>query len=337
MIRTLTLLMIGTLACSVARSQTSDLVFFADDGSKFTLLVDGDVKNEAPASRVIATGIRNESPVVIIRFEDPAIPQLKKSGFYEMGKEYTIMVTTNKKGERTLRMTGQAELGTAAKAEPAVARPVDFVDYPASTRTTTTAPLTVADEDHQVTTVTTVKETSGTTGGENVQINMGVNGVNLNMGVNIDDGMDGGDSMTTTTTTTTTTRTSSTSSATATKPTTPVAVKETEVYRMPGYSGPIGCAMPMGGSEFAEAKKGVEAQGFEDTRLTMAKQIGRDRCFSSDQVRSMMGAFSFEDTRLEFAKFAYDRTHDLGNYYKVNEAFSFSSSVDELNEYVGSR
>lgn len=336
MIRTLTLFIVGLLVSTVALSQTSDLVFFADDGSKFTLLVDGDVKNESPAGRVIATGIRNESPVIIIRFEDPSIPQIRKSGFYEMGKEYTIMVTTNKKGERTLRLTGQAELGTAAKAAPAVARPVDFVDDPASSRTTTTAPLTLAEDDEQVTTVTTVKETSGSTGGENVQINMGVNGVNLNMGVNIDDDMDGG-SMTTTTTTTTTTRTSSTNSAAATKPSTPVAVKETEVYRMPGYSGPVGCAMPMGGSEFTEAKKGVEAQGFEDTRLTMAKQIGRDRCFSSDQVRSMMGAFSFEDTRLEFAKFAYDRTHDLGNYYKVNEAFSFSSSVDELNEYVGSR
>lgn len=336
--RTLTLALIGTLFCTVARSQTTDLVLFADDASKFTLLVDGEVKNDIPASRVIATGIRNETPVLVIRFEDPSIPQIRKSGFYEMGKEYTIMVTTNKKGERTLRLTGQAELGTAANAAPAPARPAEFVDDdPASSKVSTTAPLTLADETEQVTTVTTVKEGGTTGGGENMQINMAVNGVNLNMGVNIEDGMEGGStSMTTTTTTTTTSRSGSVSGTSATKvPATPV--KETEMYRMPGYSGPIGCAMPMGSSEFAEARKGVESQSFEDTRLSMAKQIGRDRCFSAEQVRSMMAAFNFEDTRLEFAKYAYDRTHDLGNYYKVNEAFQFSSSVDELNEYLGSR
>ena len=76
-----------------------------------------------------------------------------------------------------------------------------------------------------------------------------------------------------------------------------------------------GCAMPMSTSEFAEIKTSIESKGFEETKMTMAKQIGRDRCFSSDQVKGIMGLFGFEETKLEFAKFAYDRTHDIGNYY----------------------
>jgi hypothetical protein len=40
---------------------------------------------------------------------------------------------------------------------------------------------------------------------------------------------------------------------------------------------------------------------------------------------------------LDFAKFAYDHTYDIGNYYKVNDVFSFESSVDELDQYIRSR
>jgi hypothetical protein len=47
-----------------------------------------------------------------------------------------------------------------------------------------------------------------------------------------------------------------------------------------------------------------------------------------------MMLFSFEGTRLDFAKFAYGRTYDIGNYYMVNDAFTFETSIDELNDYI---
>ena len=47
-----------------------------------------------------------------------------------------------------------------------------------------------------------------------------------------------------------------------------------------------------------------------------------------------MQLFNFESSRLEFAKFAYPYTFDQGNYYKLNDAFQFESSIDELNEFV---
>ncbi|MBP7450794.1 MAG: hypothetical protein KA817_12225, partial [Flavobacteriales bacterium] len=126
MLRTLTLSLIGTLIVASTHAQTSDLVFFTDDGAKFTLIVDGDVKNDKPATRVVATGIRTESPMVMVTFEDPAIPQLRKPGYFPLGKEYTIMVTTNKKGERVMRPTGEAALGTAASTGSAKPKPTTF-------------------------------------------------------------------------------------------------------------------------------------------------------------------------------------------------------------------
>lgn len=335
----------AALSVTAAWSQTSDLVFFTDDGQKFTLLIDGDVKNAAPTTRVVATGIRTESPLVMVRFEDPSIPQMKKPGYFPLGKEYTVMITTNKKGERVLRPTGEAALGTAASAETVKPRPTGFVeDEPAGTSGSDTQENLGSGGVQQTTTVTVVEEGQGAGTTQGVNMNVGVNGVGLNMNVGITDGTGAGANTRTTTTKTTTTTTTTTTTGTTglqtAKPAPKPAPKpETivEPYRLPGYTGPIGCAMPMSSSEFDDARKSVADKSFEETRLTLAKQIGRDRCFTTDQVKQMMGVFSFEDSRLDFAKWAYERTHDKGNYYKVNDAFSFSSSIDELNEHIQSR
>jgi hypothetical protein len=347
------LLMMGTL---LGKAQTCDLVFFTDDGTKFTLVIDGDVKNSTPATRVVATGIRNETPVVMVNFEDASIPALKKPGYFPLGMEYTVMITTNKKGERVLRPSGEAALGTAAKAEPEKPKPAEFTDdAPVKPATTTQGvqQTTSVGGVQQVTTVTVVEEEgdmdmgTGSGTGENVNISMGVNGVGLNMNVNVTEGgsttTTTGGSTTRTTTTRTTTTTTTTGGSTTMKPAdvggrpAPEPVKEPEVYRMPGYSGKIGCSWPMTGTEFAEAKKSIEAKSFEDTKKTLAMQIVGDRCLTVDQVKEIMGTFSFEDTKLEFAKFAYDHTYDISNYYKLSDAFSFESSMEELNEYVRSR
>lgn len=336
-----TTLLFGLVSLFTMNAQTSDLVFFTDDGAKFTLIIDGDVKNDKPATRVVATGIRTESPVVMVKFEDASIPAIKKPGYFPLGMEYTVMVTTNKKGERVLRPTGEAALGTAAKAEPTKPAPVDFTDD----RVVTT-PAPVEEEVtmevggvQQTTTVTVVEEGGTDMPSENVNINMGINGIGFNMNVKVDDGMTGGSTTTTTTTrTTTTTTTTGVPQPAPTKPVpAPVKPAEPEVYRMPGYSGPVGCSWPMSATEFADAKKSIESKSFEESKMTMAKQIGRDRCFTVDQVKGIMSTFSFEDSKLDFAKFAYDRTYDIGNYFKVNDAFTFESSMDDLNTFIQSR
>ena len=56
-----------------------------------------------------------------------------------------------------------------------------------------------------------------------------------------------------------------------------------------------------------------------------------------DQIIQIANLFSFEDNRLEFAKYAYDFCIEPRNYFKVNGIFSFSSNADELSEYVQSR
>lgn len=314
------------LTFNAAQAQSSDIVVFSEMGEKFTLVIDGDVKNEAPATRVVATGIRNETPLIVVRVAETGVPPVKQNAWMEYGKEYTLKLTTNKKGEYVLRMQGQAELGTAKATETEKPKPAEFTEDSPSPTPTGGQNLTGGSQ-----TTTTTTQTTGTS--ENVNMNLGVNGMGINMSMGFTDPVSGSS---TTTTTTTTTHTTTTVMETDTDE--PVITPMSDpVYRMPGYSGPIGCAMPMSDSEFSEAKASIESKGFEESKMTLAKQIGDGHCFSTAQVKGIMGLFGFEETKLEFAKYAYDHTHDIGNYYKVNDAFSFESSIDELNKYIKGR
>jgi hypothetical protein len=103
---------------------------------------------------------------------------------------------------------------------------------------------------------------------------------------------------------------------------------------MSGYNGAIGCPWPMEESQFSDAMNSVSSKSFDDDKFTVAKQITGSNCLTAEQVKRMMVELDFEDTKLEYAKFAYNKTFDIGNYYKLNDAFDFSSSIDELNEYI---
>lgn len=105
-------------------------------------------------------------------------------------------------------------------------------------------------------------------------------------------------------------------------------------YQMAGYSGRIGCPWPMSSNDFENAKKSISNRSFEDSKLTLARQITSNNCLTCDQIVEIMNLFSFEDSKLEFAKFAYDYVYDISNYYKINDAFTFEMTIEELDEYL---
>jgi hypothetical protein len=46
------------------------------------------------------------------------------------------------------------------------------------------------------------------------------------------------------------------------------------------------------------------------------------------------GISDFEEDKLEIAKYAYGSTLDVGNYFRVNDAFDFESTIEELDTYI---
>jgi hypothetical protein len=114
----------------------------------------------------------------------------------------------------------------------------------------------------------------------------------------------------------------------------PVMIDPIRPNPLPGYNGPVGCPYPMDAAAFGEAKKSIASKSFSDTKMQLAKQIMRSNCLITAQVLELMELLSFESEKLELAKYAYDYTYDRGNYYKINDAFGFESSVRDLEKYL---
>ncbi len=128
--------------------------------------------------------------------------------------------------------------------------------------------------------------------------------------------------------------TTSPSTTTVPTQTTITSTPATKPSVLPNNSGPIGCPKPMSDQDFQTALSTIKSKSFEDSKLNVAKQITNSNCLLSSQVREIMKTFNFEDSRLEFAKYAYNYTYDKGNYFKVNDAFKFETSIDELNNFI---
>lgn len=97
-----------------------------------------------------------------------------------------------------------------------------------------------------------------------------------------------------------------------------------------GYHKPVG----MNPNDFAQLKSSIAGRSFDSSKLQMAKQAVSMNYLSAAQVAELVGMMTFESSKLELAKFAYTYTVDRGNYYKVNDEFTFESSIRELGDYI---
>ncbi len=74
----------------------------------------------------------------------------------------------------------------------------------------------------------------------------------------------------------------------------------------------------------------LKSSAFDSDRLILAKNIANNNGLSSWQIREMLMVFSYESSRVEFAKYAYASCVDPENYYQIQDAFQFSSSISEV-------
>ncbi len=99
-----------------------------------------------------------------------------------------------------------------------------------------------------------------------------------------------------------------------------------------GWNGGRGNVMT--GREFETLKESLRKEWFENNRLTSTKTVIDKSNFTAAQVKELMLLFTFENNRLEIAKYAYRKTVDKHNYFQLNDALTFSSSKDELARFI---
>lgn len=317
-------------------AQDCNVVLFSENGEQFYVILNGLRMNDTPQTNVKIDELKMPNYKLKVIFEDPNLGSMDKNLYLKPGYEVVYTIKKNRKGLYKLGYVSEAPL---AQAPPAPREQV-VIHYGAPQTTETV----VVEE---TTTTTTTNSGGGTTGGnsggtsDNVSIDMNVGGFGMDVsvtttesghdhghdhdhGMHTTTNMDGFSSTTSTTTTTTTTSGGGGDVIFQDDP-------------MPGYSGNTGCAYPMDQGEFESAKGSIRSKSFEDSKMSIAKQVTKANCMTAAQVRQVMECFDFESSKLEYAKFAFDFAYDQGNYYKVNDAFDFESSIEELDEYIQGR
>lgn len=306
-----------------AVAQISNAILFTENGERFQVVLNGILQNSNPETNVKLTELTANHYKCKIVFFDKKLGYVDFNMFFpEQGNEVTWNIKKNNKGEYVTRFVSTVPIAQA----PVAPANQSIIIYSATTPA--------------VSTTTTTVQQSHTSVNKNdaVDIHIGINagdeGANVSMhasGMNTNPNELGNTTNSTTTTTRTVTTTTTSPGEPQLTPSAPM------VVYVSGYTGKIGCPIPLNPNEFSEIKESIQSKDFENTRLTIAKQIIQNNCLTSSQVKEILGIFDFENTKLEFAKYAYDRTYDINNYYKVNDAFEFENSIQDLNKYINSR
>lgn len=83
-----------------------------------------------------------------------------------------------------------------------------------------------------------------------------------------------------------------------------------------------------------QLKKKSDAKKTDSERMTMLKNELAKETFNTIQVGAIMDWFLFESSKLEFAKWAYNKTADKAYYNDLSAKFVNKSAKDELAQFV---
>jgi hypothetical protein len=166
----------------------------------------------------------------------------------------------------------------------------------------------------------------------------GMEGINMNMNAGAS-----GSSTTTTTTvhsTTTTTTSSGGTKPAQVRPQQPVVQQQVVQQPTPVEAKPTtnnGCIRTADNTAIANITNSINGKSFASDKLKTAETFLKSNCVTTEQVKTLVNLFNFEGDKLSFAKTAYARCIDKENYYMVADVFTFSSSSEELMEFIGAQ
>lgn len=282
-----------------AQQPTGALTIFSEDGDKFFLILNGEKQNNVAQTNLRIEDLPQPYYNAKIIFENGALGDISKNNLMIADMDGNFMDVTYKiKHDKS----GNPKMSS-----------IPFSSIPM--RQGYVAPSNVYVVHYGVPTPTgIVSQTTTTTttvGTPAANANINVGGINMNVTIN-----DPFASETVQTTTTTTT--------------------SSNVNTVPNNPSQVGCnnTYAMSSGNFSSAVTTIKKQSFEDAKLSTAKQIATSNCLSSSQIVEICNAFTYEQSKLDFAKFAYRHCIDTNNYFKVNNVFQFTTSTDELNEFI---
>lgn len=76
---------------------------------------------------------------------------------------------------------------------------------------------------------------------------------------------------------------------------------------------------------------------FDEKMVSVAKTALKDRAIKTSQVHELLQQITFEQYKLDLAKYCYDKTIDKNNYYTLYNDFTFSNYSTQLDKYINSK
>jgi hypothetical protein len=102
-----------------------------------------------------------------------------------------------------------------------------------------------------------------------------------------------------------------------------------------GNNGGIGNGpRAMSDQSFATFRDALVKERVDASRVTIAKQVIAQNYFTADQVKQILQLFSFDNYKLDIAKYTYPNTLNRQDYFIMYELFSFSSSKEDLANFI---
>jgi hypothetical protein len=201
----------------------------------------------------------------------------------------------------------------------------------------------------QTSNTTTTTTTTGTIPDENVNLNMNLSlgGVNVNLNANASatgSGLGTGVSVTETTTSSSTTTTTSSSSVltsttgsngTVNPGSNQVNAQQQQVIaqvQQAPLSNRVNCTKTMNRLEAFKVE--LQDQSFEEDRLEALQLAMKSTCLTTAQAEQLIDLFTFDENRLEVAKYLSDRLTDRDNAGALAKKLTFDSSKMEYRRYI---
>jgi hypothetical protein len=87
---------------------------------------------------------------------------------------------------------------------------------------------------------------------------------------------------------------------------------------------------------FNDKLQRIKKEGLDDNKLEAAMFLFDMEYLSSEQVAAVVNQINFDSKKMEFAKFAYSRTVDKKNFYRVVDVFTYDKDKKELQRWIKS-
>ncbi|MEI7663294.1 MAG: DUF4476 domain-containing protein [Bacteroidota bacterium] len=297
-------------------AQFSNLIVFTQENQPFTVILNGIQQNPSSETNVKITGLKAPSYKVKIIFGNEAIPEIGKTVYLQPETESTYEILKNNKGLFVLRMMNSIPIDAAS--EPVAGQDIyTYTTTPRISSTTISQTTTTVNAGGFTggTSITTTTTETSSNGGSQGTIEVSSNNNQYN---NRDKHNGGGGEW----------------HKDRDSRNRHEGNKNHDDGERDDYSGPRGCPKPMGQQAFDQALESISSKSFTSSKMTVARQVVRTNCLRCSQVKEIMKQFSFESDKLEIAKFAYKHTWDVNNYFLLNDAFEFDSTIDDLNSFI---